>query len=87
MPGKIQGADSSLYLWADSGRESARSISKHGYSSVYRVTDCKRPFDIYTQEPILCPDEFRSSLPMGEAPNYLDGYPNSLPTRYANGSI
>lgn len=25
----------------------------------YRVTDCKRPFDIYTQKPMLCPDEFR----------------------------
>ena len=29
-------------------------------------------------------DEFRSSLPIGDMLNYLDGYPVTLPARYAN---
>ena len=32
----------------------------------------------------MCFDEFRSSLPIGDMLNYLDGYPLSLPARYAN---
>lgn len=48
------------------------------------MTDYKHPFDRYAQEPVLCLDEFRSSLPIGDMLNYLDGYPISLPARYAN---
>ena len=33
---------------------------------------------------MLCFDEYRSSLLIGDMLNYLDGYPISLPARYAN---
>lgn len=72
------------YIYGPTATGKTRGIyQKHGYSSVYRVTDYRHPFDRYAQEPILCLDEFRSSLPMGEMLNYLDGYPISLPARYA----
>lgn len=59
-------------------------MEKHGYSDVYRVTDYSHPFDRYAQEPVMCFDEFRSSLPVGDMLQYLDGYPLALPARYAN---
>ena len=59
-------------------------MEEHGYGSVYRVTDYNHPFDRYAQEPVMCFDEFRSSLPIGDMLNYLDGYPLALPARYAN---
>lgn len=72
------------YIYGPTATGKTRGVyQKHGYSSVYRVTDYKHPFDRYAQEPILCFDEFRSSMPMGEMLNYLDGYPISLPARYA----
>ena len=72
------------YIYGPTATGKTRGVyQKHGYSSVYRVTDYRHPFDRYAQEPILCLDEFRSSLPMGEILNYLDGYPISLPARYA----
>lgn len=58
-------------------------MEKHGYSSVYRVTDYSHPFDRYASEPVLCFDEFRSSLMIGDMLTYLDGYPVNLPARYA----
>lgn len=59
-------------------------MEKHRYGNVYRVTDYKHPFDRYAQESVMCFDEFRSSLPVGDMLNYLDGYPIALPARYAN---
>lgn len=59
-------------------------MEKHGYSNVYRVTDYAHPFDRYAQEPVMCFDEFRSSLMVGDMLDYLDGYPLALPARYAN---
>lgn len=59
-------------------------MEKHGYGNVYRITDYNHPFDRYAQEPVMCFDEFRSSLPIGDMLNYLDGYPFALPARYAN---
>ncbi len=59
-------------------------MDKHGYGCVYRVTDYNHPFDRYASESVLCFDEFRSSLMIGDMLNYLDGYPISLPARYAN---
>lgn len=58
-------------------------MEKHGYSCVYRATDYSHPFDRYAAEPVMCFDEFRSSLMMGDMLDYLDGYPLNLPARYA----
>lgn len=73
------------YIWGPTATGKTRGVmEKHGYSSVYRVTDYKHPFDNYAQEPCICFDEFRSSLPIGDMLDYLDGYPIALPARYAN---
>lgn len=73
------------YIWGPTATGKTRHVmEKYGYGDVYRVTDYKHPFDRYAQEPVLCLDEFRSSLMVGDMLDYLDGYPLSLPARYAN---
>ncbi len=73
------------YVFGPTETGKTRSImERHGYGNVFRVTDYKHPFDRYAQEPVLCFDEFRFSLMVGDMLNYLDGYPISLPARYAN---
>lgn len=73
------------YIYGATGTGKSRGVlEKHGYSNVYRVTDYKHPFDRYAQEAVLCLDEFRSSLLIGDMLDYLDGYPLALPARYAN---
>ena len=73
------------YIFGPTETGKTRGImERHGYGSVYRITDYNHPFDRYAQEPVMCFDEFRSSLPIGDMLNYLDGYPLSLPARYAN---
>ena len=72
------------YIFGATGTGKTRTImQEHGYSSVYRVTDYSHPFDRYSAEPVLCFDEFRSSIPIGDMLEYLDGYPINLPARYA----
>ena len=72
------------YIFGPTSTGKTRGImEKHGYGSVYRVTDYSHPFDRYAQERVMCFDEFRSSLPIGDMLNYLDGYPLALPARYA----
>lgn len=73
------------YIFGPTETGKTRGImEEHGYGNVFRVTDYKHPFDRYASEPVLCFDEFRSSLMVGDMLNYLDGYPISLPARYAN---
>ena len=73
------------YIFGPTATGKTRGVmEKHGYSNVYRVTDYNHPFDRYAQEPVLCLDEFRSSLQIGDMLDYLDGYPLALPARYAN---
>lgn len=59
-------------------------LESNGYSNVYRVTDYLHPFDGYTCQPVICFDEFRSSLKLKEMLLYCDIYPMELPSRYAN---
>ena len=71
------------YIFGPTETGKTRSVMEtHGYGNVYRVTDYGHPFDRYAQEPVLCLDEFRSSLLIGDMLNYLDGYPLNLPARY-----
>lgn len=73
------------YIYGPTSTGKTRSVmEKYGYGSTYRVTDYQHPFDRYAQESVLCLDEFRSSLQIGDMLDYLDGYPLALPARYAN---
>ena len=73
------------YIFGPTATGKTRGVmEQHGYGSVYRVTDYNHPFDRYAQEPVLCLDEYRSSLLIGDMLDYLDGYPLALPARYAN---
>ena len=56
----------------------------HGYENVFRVTNYAHPFDNYKGESVIVFEEFRSSLPIADMLNYLDGYPLTLPCRYAD---
>lgn len=74
-----------FYIWGQTGVGKTRSImEQYGYENVYRVTNYKNPFDGYKGEDIILFDEFRSSLPITDMLNYLDGYPIELPCRYSD---
>lgn len=74
-----------IYIFGPTATGKTRYVmEKHGYGNVYRVTDYAHPFDRYNQEPVLCLDEYRSNLQIGDMLDYLDGYPLVLPARYAN---
>ena len=73
------------YIFGPTATGKTRGVmEKHGYANVYRVTDYTHPFDRYAQQPVMCFDEFRSSLMVGDMLEYLDGYPLALPARYAS---
>lgn len=73
------------YIWGAPGVGKTRSVmEKYGYANVYRVTNYKNPFDQYKGQRVMLFDEFRSSLPITEMLNYLDGYPFMLPCRYSD---
>ncbi len=74
------------YISGETATGKTQSVmEKHGYSSVYHITDYGHyPFDSYSGQSVMCFDEFRSSLPISDMLNYLDGYPLNLPARYAN---
>lgn len=48
------------------------------------LLDYLHPFDSYCCQPVICFDEFRSSLKLKEMLMYCDIYPIELPSRYAN---
>lgn len=73
------------YISGITGTGKTRDVfEKNGYSNVYRVTDYLHPFDSYCCQPVICFDEFRSSLKLKEMLMYCDIYPIELPSRYAN---
>lgn len=59
-------------------------MEKYGYENVYRVSNYKNPFDTYKGEKVIVFEEFRSSLPIEQMLNFLDGYPTRLPARYSD---
>lgn len=73
------------YLYGDTGAGKTRSVmERFGYSNVFRATNYAHPFDNYQGQDVVIFEEFRSSLPIGDMLNYLDGYPVDLPCRYAD---
>lgn len=74
-----------IYISGATGTGKTRGVLEgNGYSNVYRVTDYLHPFDGYTCQPVICFDEFRSSLKLKEMLLYCDIYPIELTSRYAN---
>lgn len=73
------------YLFGDTGTGKTRGImDMYGYPFVYRITNYQHPFDGYNGQDVIIFEEFRSGLPIGDMLTYLDGYPCTLPCRYAN---
>lgn len=74
-----------IYISGVTGTNKTRSVlDRHGDANVYRVVDYQHPFDSYNCQPIICFDEFRSSIRLKDMLNYCDIYPIELPARYAN---
>lgn len=74
-----------IYISGATGTGKTSGILKeHSASNVYRVTDYQHPFDGYNCQPVICFDEFRSSLCLKDMLNYCDIYPLQLPARYSN---
>ena len=72
------------YITGKTGTGKSRDIlDEFGDENVYRVTDYEHPFDSYILQPKLVLEEYRSSLRLGDALNYLDIYPCILPARYS----
>ncbi len=59
-------------------------MEKYGYPNVYKITNYKNPFDNYRGEDVILFDEFRSSIPLTDMLQYIDGYPCRLPARFAD---
>jgi hypothetical protein len=73
------------YIWGQTGTGKTRSVmDAYGYENVYRITDYDHPWDGYANQDVIIFEEFRSSLKIQDMLNYLDGYPLTLPCRYAN---
>lgn len=74
-----------IYISGATGTGKTRGVlEENGYSNVYRVTDYVHPFDSYNCQPVICFDEFRSSIKLTNMLLYCDIYPIELPSRYAN---
>ncbi len=74
-----------VYIWGKTGVGKTRKVMEElGYKNVYKITNYKNPFDNYDMQDVILFDEFRSSLPISDMLQYLDGYPLRLPARYAD---
>lgn len=74
-----------VYISGATGTGKTRGVyQKNGFSNVYRVTDYLHPFDGYNCQPVICFDEFRSSLKLKDMLLYCDIYPLELPSRFTN---
>lgn len=72
-----------LYIFGTTGAGKTRNIMEmYGYENVYRITNYLHPFDLYKNQDVVIFEEYRSSLPLSDMLNYLDGYPVILPCRY-----
>lgn len=73
------------YMFGKTGVGKTRGImEKYGYENVCRTLNYAHPFDNYACQDVLLLDEFRSSLPISDMLNFLDGYPLMLPCRYSD---
>ena len=74
-----------IYISGATGTGKTRGVFEtNGYANVYRVTDYLHPFDGYNCQPVICFDEFRSSLKLKDMLLYCDIYPLELPSRFTN---
>lgn len=71
------------YIYGETETGKTRFVmDNYGYQNVYKVSNYAHPFDSYEGQDVILFDEFRSSLPLKEMLQYLDGYPLKLPARY-----
>ncbi len=74
-----------IYISGVTGTGKTRGVyEENGYTNVYRVTDYLHPFDGYNCQPVICFDEFRSSIRLKDMLMYCDIYPLELPSRFSN---
>lgn len=74
-----------IYISGATGTGKTRGVfEKNGYSNTFRITDYRNPFDGYNCQPVICFDEFRSSLKLKDMLLYCDIYPLELPSRFTN---
>lgn len=74
-----------VYIFGETATGKTRYVmEKYGYENVYKITNYKNPFDSYSGEKVILFDEFRSSLPLSDMLQYIDGYPCRLPARFSD---
>ena len=72
------------YIYGETETGKTRYVlDTYGYENVYKITNYEHPFDAYETQDVILFDEFRSSLPLKDMLQYLEGYPCRLPARYA----
>lgn len=72
------------YIYGETEMGKTRYVlDTYGYENVYKITNYEHPFDAYETQDVILFDEFRSSLPLKDMLQYLEGYPCRLPARYA----
>ena len=74
-----------IYVFGKTGTGKTTGIlNRHSARDTYRVTDYLHPFDGYNCQPVICFDEFRSSLYLKDMLHYCDVFPMELPARFSN---
>jgi len=74
-----------IYIYGETETGKTRFVlDKYGYQNVYKITNYEHAFDGYQNQDVILFDEFRSSLPLKDMLQYLDGYPCRLPARFAD---
>lgn len=74
-----------MYIFGETETGKTRHVlDTFGYENVYKITNYNHPFDDYKSQDVILFDEFRSSLPLKDMLQYLDGYPCRLPSRYVD---
>lgn len=64
------------YIEGQTGAGKTRGIMEQfGYENVYRIMKDDYSFSTYTSQPVIVFEEFRSTFPLADMLNYLDGYP------------
>lgn len=72
------------YIYGEAGVGKTRSVFEAYGEDMYRVCDYTHPFDGYTNQSVLCLDEYYGQIPFQLLLNLCDGYPCRLPARYAD---
>lgn len=73
-----------IYLYGDHGTGKTRYVLEQHGDDVFRATDYKNTFDNYTNQRVICFDNYAGDFSLKNLLTYTEGYKTELPGRYYN---